>query len=990
MKLLVLPQTLHGGEVHTVEINYLNSYVATAGSDSMVNIWRLPQLLRVNQLTKAELAEVAPINRITVHESQVTDVQWNPTEELVFASGDNTGHVYILDLRDNSHKLVYYRPNSNPEKPLDIVDITWSADGRLLFWSTGDGGVHLYDSKKDTYQEFVTDKTTKGNGRAPLRRSVAFDPTNNFLATMGDDTFIHIYQYRYDEDGNYQFKITNRISKLMNNNPSSAVSLTYKKPSWSCDGEYFSVPTASKQQNSLISLLSRTDNWENKASLVGHDVDCNVVRFAPQIFQTITDPHDPNGFSIYNIIASAGSDKTLAIWNTSRESPIIVLRDLTDKPIVDISWEKTGNSLILATLDGMLIVINFEFRELGDPISEALLEKLQESQRNSIPPLDLKEADGAPQKKGTKATTDIIDQKDAMKLEDSFIEPSTETTEKKKDDETNNKDEPKPPAETHEVAGDVTPAVLDSNPPGQVDDIMSSAMIERGRDTQAARAKPSNKPSVPQQKANNAPPKISQKDGKKRIQPTLISTAKNEEGPSVSKDNTLSTISNSQGSAAKTYMEFEKPSYSVSEEFFKESKRNKAQEEGGPAKKAKRDLEPVKFIGSVVVNPNTTFAKVRLSVPKARMSFQTISRKDENLILDVKNGQGNESAPTRITLYKKEIRVWSDFIPKFVHLVAEGDSFWAACTVDGQIITYSHESGRRYLPPFILGSPVSFLESHSDYLMAVTSIAEIFVWDLKKKKLHMSTTQTLASLLDLNSKFEEDTLSKADNITMCAITSKGIPLVTLANGSGYLFNDDLGVWQTVTEAWWAFGSHYWDSMSDDKGSSEAHMPGILGNNQQSSILGLLEHKTNEEILRKSRQGRGKYFNKISKNMIMKEGFENLENTISLSHLENRILCCEILGEKEDFHDFLMVYAKRLCELGLKAKLFEVCEKLLVPVETEKLMNGDAKNGPQTHICGHEKNSLLKEIIFDCANNRDSQRILGHFATKLGLIEADYQ
>ena len=54
-------------------------------------------------------------------------------------------------------------------------------------------------------------------------------------------------------------------------------------------------------------------------------------------------------------------------------------------------------------------------------------------------------------------------------------------------------------------------------------------------------------------------------------------------------------------------------------------------------------------------------------------------------------------------------------------------------------------------------------------------------------------------------------------------------------------------------------------------------------NDEQSIIELLEHKTNEEILEKTRTGRGKYFNKISKNMLMKEGFESLENTISISH-----------------------------------------------------------------------------------------------------------
>lgn len=88
-------------------------------------------------------------------------------------------------------------------------------------------------------------------------------------------------------------------------------------------------------------------------------------------------------------------------------------------------------------------------------------------------------------------------------------------------------------------------------------------------------------------------------------------------------------------------------------------------------------------------------------------------------------------------------------------------------------------------------------------------------------------------------------------------------------------------------------------------------------------------------MRKSRSGRGKLYNKISKNMIMKEGFESLENTISISHLENRILCCELLGEDKDFHQYFRIYVQRICELGYKAKLYEVCDELLGPIDQDK-------------------------------------------------------
>ncbi|KAM9901392.1 hypothetical protein OXX69_008725 [Metschnikowia pulcherrima] len=245
----------------------------------------------------------------------------------------------------------------------------------------------------------------------------------------------------------------------------------------------------------------------------------------------------------------------------------------------------------------------------------------------------------------------------------------------------------------------------------------------------------------------------------------------------------------------------------------------------------------------------------------------------------------------------------------------------------------------------------------------------------------MKSPSSLAALLDLNSKLQENTLSKADNITMCSITSKGIPVTTLTNGSGYIYNIEMEVWQTVTEAWWAFGSHYWDSITDDKASTPSKTSQGSSKSDGSSIIGMLEHKTNEELLRKSRVGRGKLFNKISKNMMMKEGFENLENTVSLSHLENRILCCELLGEQTDFKNYLITYANRICELGLQAKLFEICEGIISPSNSET---------DKATICGINRRELLKDILLACAEHRDVQRMLVHFGNRIGLLSRDYE
>lgn len=1037
MKYVKIPLVYHDGEVHSVDINHEGTKLLSSGKDCKINVWNLEDFYQVGELKPdTRFDKIQALKTFDYHKSVVNIVRWNPKSNF-FVSGDSDGYLYLNNI-DGEFRCIY---PFHKIDPVAVIDISWSSNGKIIAWSTQDGKVNLFDIEKNTYQELTKlthlDKLT-------IQRSIAFDPTGNYLMTLGDDTLVYLYQYSYDDSG-YQFRLINKISKLLNKNPSN---VDYKRISWSPDGELLSIPTASKNQTTLISLISRSKNWQNRISLVGHGLNCEVVSFNPKIFddtietakleaqvevstqngqpgncenlqdnqvandcehqsinergdqslahlenestnQVITNLPDQSGKpavsqngnhlskqseNIYNIIATAGSDKTLTVWNTSKDTPVLILKDIMDKSVVDLVWDPSGRHLLLCSLDGHIGLITFEDLELGSEISNEIKLKLDSFVKDFVKPLNFKyEQEQVTGRKNTQNMIEFLEQKDAIdttkeeiaapnNLQENEVEPSNGKPEE---------------AEDEPAKGDIIPEIVQPGDTGEkTTDILHSAMNNR-----ASKAKKLQTKVATTKEDNTIKQKITTKNGKRRIQPLLISSSNGTRQSKVESNGASDSPPTLElsGNSLKSLMEYVRPSYSVSEEFHKQHKRVR-NDDTTTNKKLKRELEPMKFIGSVIVNPSTAFAKVRLAIPKSRLGFQISTKIDNEVcILDIKNGSGNETKPSRITYFRKEKQIWTDFIPRYLQLAVEGLGFWAISTADGQVLTYSHTSGRRILPPLILGSPVSFLESHSDFLMAVTCIGEIFVWNVTTKKIELSSN--LSPLLEICNKYLEEGLSKSDNISMCSINSSGIPIVTLSNGSGYLFNKDLESWQTITESWWAFGSHYWDSTN---GPTDKNDQGGL--DKDNSIVELLEHKTNEEIIRKTRTGRGKYFNKINKNMIMKEGFENLENTISLSHLENRILCCELLGEKEEFHNFFITYIKRVCELGLKAKLFEICVQLLGPEDEKNGTESDSKWNPL--ICGYEKRELLKELIYACSNYRDSQRILIHFGKKIGIIDVD--
>ena len=79
-------------------------------------------------------------------------------------------------------------------------------------------------------------------------------------------------------------------------------------------------------------------------------------------------------------------------------------------------------------------------------------------------------------------------------------------------------------------------------------------------------------------------------------------------------------------------------------------------------------------------------------------------------------------------------------------------------------------------------------------------------------------------------------------------------------------------WLRLSDSWWAVASQYWDASG---------LKPPPGSNVQGTI-GLLERRTDDEVLK---MGRGRYFQRVLKTTMLKEGFKGLEAAVSIGHLE---------------------------------------------------------------------------------------------------------
>ncbi len=834
-----------------------------------------------------------------------------------------------------------------------ITDLAWSPDSRILLSVGTANDVFLWDCVH--YPNKPLSELT--NHTAPVKGAV-FDPGNQYFATGSDDGTFQIISYSWVSKYEIKTKVYHTNTKIYNG---SALTTRSRRCSWSPDGSHIAVSGSINGRLPAVSIVERKTG-ESDISLLGHDKPCEVAKFAPRVF--LTDP-DEESENYFTVIATAGEDRSLAIWSTLNPRPLVVTRDICSKTITDISWTTEGNILYCTSLDGSINIIIFEIGELGIPGKISLV-------NNNLSKFDANPNcwDKLFSMPSPKNEVIILDDDGDIEMVHSDKVPTSDVAlDTGLNSSSNTKPKPKPNS---------TP----NTKPNTNLSINSNKIENETTDTNN---------DIVQYNT-----KIITKNGKKRITPMLVSSkngttlslnnsklSNNTNNNNINNNNKISKIAN---------LEFSKPSHLIpsdsttpislgmkrKEVLQEQGDENNNTTNGSIKRRPQEKEEVVEYIKNAVINPVNVISQVRLSTPKVRSLFSingstssTNNNGNTDIILEVKNGSGNEQVPSRITASKKGKPVFTDFVPRHILLATGGYSFWSICTEDGVVQTYSF-NGRRLLPPMVLGSSLSFLESQGPYLLAITNTGMVHSWNMiEKKALH--TPVSILPILDSSVKYGDDGIIRGSNILQCSINNNGIIVITLSNGNGYIYNSSMQTWQRITDSWWIFGSHYWN------GNSVTNSNNVDSKTSSEGIIGMVEKKTNDEFVRK---GRSRMFQTMAKSMLMREGFEGFENIVSIAHLENRFSASIILGDPEELKQTLIMYSRRIADEGMKERLQELCIQLMGP--TVILSKSDEKW--DNKICGIPKRELLKEVILATAKNREMQRVLTSFAQAIGLLD----
>lgn len=148
------------------------------------------------------------------------------------------------------------------------------------------------------------------------------------------------------------------------------------------------------------------------------------------------------------------------------------------------------------------------------------------------------------------------------------------------------------------------------------------------------------------------------------------------------------------------------------------------------------------------------------------------------------------------------------------------------------------------------------------------------------------------------------------------------------------------------------------------------------------------------------RGRAYFLQRLIKVLLSREGYESFESSVSIAHLENRIAAALMLGSKDEFKLYLLMYAKRLGAEGLRLKAEELLRTLIggiVETNDPSMQSYAAKKNvivgrnwedESGLVCGWGRKDLLKDVVMLLGKHRDMQRVTVPYARYLGVLDKE--
>lgn len=353
-------------------------YLASGSDDQVVLIWELDPLTTVPPPPNAD-PEKTYVNPTPDRHSKDWEGRlenWRPVQRL-------SGHTS------------------------DVTDLAWSPEDTFLATVGLDSTIVLWNG-------LTFERLKRVDPGAGFVKGVCFDPVGQYLAATSDDKAIRVWSITtalapaHDAGSTSQkatmqvgqarhtveMRLVKEITEPFSRSPGN---LFFIRPSWSPDGSFLVAPNSTSATVSkgvgrgrsatksggrvFTAQIIERENWDTTYSFVGHENSTNTCAYSPRVFKSL-DKDQP----IATLAAVGSLDQSVSIWMSGLSRPVLVAKEVFERSVLDLSWttgSKNGTSaqdgmtLYACSADGSLAAFVLEPTEVAMPLPDSELQSAQ-------------------------------------------------------------------------------------------------------------------------------------------------------------------------------------------------------------------------------------------------------------------------------------------------------------------------------------------------------------------------------------------------------------------------------------------------------------------------------------------------------------------------------------------------------------------------------------------------------------------------------------
>jgi len=255
----------------------------------------------------------------------------------------------------------------------DVIDLAWNRNDKFLASCSLDNSIIIWNSSNKF------EKVNVLKGHTNFVKGVTWDPVGSYLASQSTDNTVRVWN---TVDWTMETIIEGPFSNSSNNGHVMRIG-------WSPDGTYIIAGGAINNGGPTAQIINR--KWQLGFDLVGHKKSISCARFAPTCRYKPKSKDDvasvlANDANDATPCCAIGSrDRSISVWLTSLKRPLVVIHDLFEDSILDLTWDSKGQILMATSWDGTIAVIEFRLDEIGEQMTfKAMTEMLEKHYGSSL------------------------------------------------------------------------------------------------------------------------------------------------------------------------------------------------------------------------------------------------------------------------------------------------------------------------------------------------------------------------------------------------------------------------------------------------------------------------------------------------------------------------------------------------------------------------------------------------------------------------------